>query len=64
MEYEVNISGSCCLFDIDIMQIILPEAEFKEFQPRRWIAQNRFQLSEYPNLETLNTIASGTNQII
>jgi len=35
VEYEVNISESCCVFDIDIMQIILPEAEFKEFQPRR-----------------------------
>ena len=36
------------------MQIILPEAEFKELKPRRWSAKNRFQLSADSNLEILN----------
>ena len=38
-----------------------PEAEFIEFKPRLWIAKNRFQLNTGSNLETLNTISSGTN---
>ncbi len=42
-----------------------PEAEFKEFKPRRVKpeAKNRFQLSAGSNLETLNTISSGTNHV-
>ena len=39
------------------------EAEFQEFQPRRWNAKNRFQLSADSNLETLNSISSGTNNV-
>ena len=38
-------------------------SEFKEFEPRLKSAKNRFQLSAGLNLEELNTILSGTNQI-
>ena len=42
---------------------IKPEFEFNEFEPRLKSAKNRFQLSAGLNLETLNTILSGTNYI-
>ena len=38
-----------------------PESEFNEFEPRLKSAKNRFQLSAGLNLETLNTILSGTH---
>ena len=41
-----------------------PESEFNEFEPRLKSAKNRFQLSAGLNLETLNTILSGTNSIL
>ena len=40
-----------------------PESEFNEFKPRLKSAKNRFQMSAGLNLETLNTILSGTNHI-
>ena len=39
------------------------KTEFNEFKQRHWIAKNRFQLSADSNLETLNTISSGTNHV-
>ena len=40
-----------------------PESDFNEFEPRLKSAKNRFQLRADLNLETLNTILSGTNHI-
>ena len=40
-----------------------PVSEFNEFEPRLKFAKNRFQLSDSLNLEKLNTILSGTNQL-
>jgi len=40
-----------------------PEAEFKEFEPRLKSAKTRFKLSASLNLETFDTILSGTNYI-
>ena len=39
------------------------ETEFKEFEPRFKSAKTRFKLSAGLNLETFNTILSGTNHI-
>ena len=38
-------------------------SEFNEFELRLKSAENRFQLNAGSNLETLNTILSGTNHI-
>ena len=40
-----------------------PEMEFKEFEPRFKYAKTRFKLSAGLNLETFDTILSGTNHI-
>ena len=40
-----------------------PEMEFKEFEPRFKSAKTRFKLSAGLNLETFDTIFSGTNHI-
>ena len=40
---------------------IQPEMEFKEFEPRFKSAETRFKLSAGLNLETFNTMLSGTN---
>ena len=40
-----------------------PVAEFKEFEPRFKSAKTRFKLSAGLNLETFDTILSGTNHI-
>ena len=40
-----------------------PEAEFKEFEPRLKSAKTQFKLSADLNLETYDTILSGTNHI-
>ena len=42
---------------------IHPEMEFKEFEPRFKSAKIRFKLSAGLNLETFDTILSGTNNI-
>ena len=42
---------------------IKPEMEFKEFEPRFKSAKIRFKFSASLNLETFNTILSGTNHI-
>jgi len=39
------------------------EMEFKEFEPRFKSAKTRFKLSADLNLETFDTILSGTNHI-
>ena len=39
------------------------EAEFKEFEPRLKYAKTRFKLRAGLNLETFETILSGTNHI-
>ena len=41
----------------------LSEMEFKEFEPRFKSAKTRFKLSAGLNLETFDTILSGTNHI-
>ena len=38
-------------------------SEFNEFEPRLKSVKNQFQLSADLNLETFNTILSGTNLI-
>ena len=40
-----------------------PEMEFKEFEPRFKSAKTRVKLSAGLNLETFDTILSGTNHI-
>ena len=40
-----------------------PEMEIKEFEPRFKSAKTRFKLSAGLNLETFDTILSGTNHI-
>ena len=42
---------------------IPPMAEFKEFEPRFKSAKTRFKLNAGLNLETFDTILSGTNNI-
>ena len=42
---------------------ILPEMEFKEFEPRFKSAKTRFKFSAGLNLETFDTILSRTNHI-
>ena len=42
---------------------VKPEMEFKEFEPRFKSAKIRFKLSAGLNLETFNTILSGSNHI-
>ena len=56
---EVNIYLS------NFLQIInkYPEAEFKEFKPRRWTSKSRFQLSASSNLKTLYKISWWTNRV-
>jgi len=41
----------------------VPEMEFKEFEPRFKSAKTRFKFSAGLNLETFDTILSGTNHI-
>ena len=43
--------------------LISSEMEFKEFEPRFKSAKPRFELSAVINLETFDTILSGTNHI-
>ena len=45
------------------MPLKQPEMEFKEFKPRFKSAKTRFKLSAGLNLETFDTILSGTNHI-
>ena len=52
---HVKISLNICLNS--------PEMEFKEFEPRFKSAKPRFKLSAGINLETFDTILSGTNHI-
>ena len=42
---------------------ILPEMEFKEFEPRFKSAKTRFKLRAGLNLKTFDTILGGTNHI-
>ena len=44
-----------------IFSALKPEMEFKEFKPRFKSAKTRFKLSAGLNLETFDTILSGTN---
>ena len=43
--------------------LISSEMEFKEFEPRFKSAKTRFKVSAGLNLETFDTILSGTNHI-
>jgi len=43
--------------------LVTPEMEFNEFEPRFKSAKTRFKLSAGLNLETFDTILSGTNHI-
>ena len=42
----------------------IPEMEFKEFEPPFKSAKTRFKLSAGLNLETFDTILSGTNRYL
>ena len=44
-------------------KFVSPESKFNEFEPCLKSAKNRFQLSAGINIETLDTILSGTNHI-
>ena len=44
-------------------EYLFPEMEFKEFEPRFKSAKTRLKLSAGLNLETFDTILSGTNHI-
>ena len=48
--------------DFDLI-LVLPEMEFKEFEPPFKSTKTRFKLSADLNLETFDTILSGTNHI-
>ena len=54
------VCQSVCLSDHNLRN---PEMEFKEFEPRFKSAKTRFKLSAGLNLETFDTILSGTNHI-
>ena len=49
--------------DFKVIKFDQTESEFNEFEPSLKSAKNRFKLSAGLNLETLNTIWSGTNHI-
>ena len=51
------------IFNLFGQTLPLPEMEFKEFEPRFKSAKPRFELSAGLNLETFDTILSGTNHI-
>ena len=58
----------CPKIIVEILQnltyhIVWPEMEFKEFEPRFKFAKTWFELSAGLNLETFDTILSGTNHI-
>ena len=64
--FQINYSRSLIL-DQYSRPIILDqysEMEFKEFEPRFKSAKTRFKLSAGLNLETFDTILSGTNHIL
>ena len=59
-----GFKGYRCELDISADLLITnPVSEFNEFETSLKSAKNRFQLSAGLNLETLNTILSGTNHI-
>ena len=53
------------MLDLEIhnKKVMTSEMEFKEFEPRFKSAKTRFKFSAGLNLETLDTISSGTNHI-
>ena len=53
------------MLDLEIhnKKVMTSEMEFKEFEPRFKSAKTRFKFSAGLNLETLDTISSGTNNI-
>ena len=57
-------AGKCPIYNCLIPLKPLPEMEFKEFEPRFKSAKTRFKLSAGLNLETFDTILSGTNHIL
>ena len=67
INYELYIFFFSRHFDLFkkkcILYNIYSEMEFKEFEPRFKSAKARFKLSAGLNLETFDTILSGTNQI-
>ena len=48
---------------IQISKVLTSEIEFKEFEPGFKSAKNRFESRAGLNLETFDTILSGTNHI-
>ena len=52
-----------CNPEIQNIKVRISEMEFKEFEPRFKSAKTRFKLSAGLNLETFDTILSGTNHI-
>ena len=59
--YRIHCKVHKGLVHITVHQRI--EMEFKEFEPRFKSAKTRFKLSAGLNLETFDTISSGTNTI-
>ena len=55
--------ASSAVFALSNIRNLLPKMEFKEFEPRIKSAKIRFKFSAGINLETFDTILSGTNHI-
>ena len=60
MNLRVDMNFNC-LSSISLS--VQPQMEFKEFEPRFKSAKTRFKFSAGLNLETFDTILSGTNHI-
>ena len=63
---NVHFQLFCFSKFLDLKRLLLQvvsEMEFKEFQPRFKSAKTRFKFSADLNLETFDTIFSGTNHI-
>ena len=57
-----HLGGSFLVFR-KLIELDRVEMEFNEFEPRFKSAKTRFKLSAGLNLETFDTILSGTNHI-
>ena len=59
----IKNKASSAVFALSNIRNLLPKMEFKEFEPRIKSAKIRFKFSAGINLETFDTILSGTNHI-
>jgi len=60
---KLQLSQRDCKHDLLVPWKSLSVSEFNEFEPRLKSAKNRFQLSAGLNLEIINMILSGINNI-